>query len=171
MLKWQLLAPLIAIGGGVVGIIAAIAEEGNFGGYFGVFVAAPIIEEAIKPVGVYFILAKWQHALRGRIYTAMLAALGGLSFAVIENTIYLQVYFPEHTQFLVLWRYTVSLLLHVGCSFVLGLGINQKLLDSVRGEIPFLKGNRKFFIIPMVTHACYNVLVFMLAERDLLPLG
>ena len=163
MLKWHLLAPLIAIAGGAFGILAAITEEANYGGYFTPFVAAPIIEEAIKPIGVYFLLAKWPHALRGRTYTALLAALGGLSFAFVENIIYLQAYFPEHTQALVLWRYTACLLTHAGCSFILGCGINQKLLASVRGEIPFLKGNRKFFIIPMAIHAGYNVLVFALS--------
>lgn len=169
MLKWHLLAPLVAIIGGVFGTIAAVVEEANFGGYFTPFVAAPIIEEAIKPIGVYLLLVKRPHALHGRMYTAMLAALGGLSFAVIENILYLQVYFPEHNNVLVIWRYTISLLLHVSCSFVVGLGINQKLLDSVRGVIPFLKGNRIFFIIPMVTHAGYNVLVFMLDKWNLLP--
>ena len=164
-LRWHILGPLIALTGGVFGIVAAAQQEAGYGGYFALFVAAPIIEEGVKPCGVYLLLAKWPQALPSQIYTALLAALGGLSFAVIENIIYLEVYFPEHTQDVFLWRYTVCLLVHSGCSFILGFGINQRLAASVRGDIPFLKGNRLFFVIPMVIHCFYNVSVFLLEDK------
>ena len=169
-LRWRVLAPLIALAGGVFGTIAAIAEEANYGGYFGLFVAAPVVEEAIKPLGVYLLLAKWPHALRGRRYTAFLAALGGLAFALVENVLYLGVYLiTEQSQAVIhdvmLWRCTVCLLMHAGCSFIVGFGINQKLLASVKGEIRFLKGNWKFFLIPMAIHGSYNGLAFLLQNQ------
>jgi len=52
--------------------------------------------------------------------------------------------------------------MHMACSFILGFGINQKLLASVRGEIPLLKGNKKFFIIPMVMHSLFNIMAVFL---------
>ncbi|MFH0914311.1 MAG: PrsW family glutamic-type intramembrane protease [Chloroflexota bacterium] len=156
--KWRFLAPLIAFAGGIAGLVGAFIEEVLHGGFFGPFVAGPMIEEALKPTGVYLLLARWSHVLRSRLYTAFLSALGGLGFGIIENILYLEVYFPQHSQQLVLWRYTIGLLLHSGCSFIVGFGINQKLIDQVKGDIPFLSANKRYFIIAMVLHSVYNLL-------------
>ncbi len=163
--KWRVVAFLIAIGGGVLGILGAIIQELSQGALLVVFVAAPMIEEVMKPSGVYLLLVRWPQILTSRLFTALLAALGGLSFAVVENIIYLQFYFPEHTQTLVIFRYSACLTMHVVCSFILGFGINQKLLASVRGEVPLLKGNKKFFIIPMILHSLFNIVVVLFESR------
>ena len=162
---WRVLALVIAAGGGVLGILGAIIQELSQGSLLVAFVAAPMIEEVMKPSGVYLLLVRWPKVLTSRIYTALLAALGGLSFAVVENIIYLRFYFPEHTQTLVVFRYSACLTIHVVCSFILGFGINQKLLASVRGEIPLLKGNKKFFIIPIVIHSLFNIMAVLLGSR------
>ena len=163
--KWRVLAPVIAAAGGILGVLGAIIQEFSQASLLVAFVAAPMIEEVMKPCGVYLLLVRWPKVLTSRLYTAFLAALGGLSFAVVENIIYLQFYFPEHTQTLVLFRYSACLTTHVVCSFILGFGINQKLLASVRGEIPFLKGNKKFFFIPMIIHSLFNIMAVLLESR------
>ena len=140
-------------------------QEWSYASPLVAFVAAPMIEEVMKPSGVYLLLVRWPQVLTSRIYTAFLAALGGLSFAVVENILYLQIYFPEHTQTLVVFRYSACLTMHVVCSFILGFGINQKLLASVRGEIPLLKGNKKFFFIPMILHSLFNITAVLAESR------
>ena len=162
---WRGLALVIAAGGGVLGILGAIIQELSQGSFLVAFVAAPMIEEIMKPSGVYLLLVRWPKVLTSRIYTAFLAALGGLSFAVVENIIYLQFYFPQHTQTLVVFRYSACLTLHVVCSFIVGFGINQKLLASVRGEIPFLKGNKKFLFVPMIIHSLFNIMAVLVESR------
>jgi RsiW-degrading membrane proteinase PrsW (M82 family) len=152
----HLVAAALALAGGIFGVLGAFIEEVQ-AGFLVAFVAAPMIEEALKPSGVYLLLGKWPHLLRSQRYTAYLAALGGASFAVIENIIYLTIYFPEHTGGLVLYRFTVALFMHSLASFIVGLGINQRLLASVRGEIPLLSGNRKFFFGAIALHALYNI--------------
>lgn len=129
------------------------------GGLLGPFVAAPMIEESLKPSGVYLLLAKWPQALPNRYYTAFLAALTGLGFALVENQIYLRVYFPDHSHEMALIRYTASLPLHVVASFIFGLGINQKLIAAVKGEIPIFSANKRFFITAMGLHAAFNIFV------------
>ncbi len=163
--RWRLLAVLIAAGGGFLGVLGAIIQEWSQGSLLVAFVAAPMIEEVMKPCGVYLLLARWPETLTGRLYTALLAAVGGLSFALIENIIYLQFYFPEHTQTLVVFRYSACLTMHMVCSFILGFGINQKLLASVRGEIPLLQGNKKFFFIPMIIHSLFNIMAVLVGSR------
>jgi RsiW-degrading membrane proteinase PrsW (M82 family) len=154
----------VAAGGGVLGILGAIIQELSNSSILLAFVAAPIIEEVMKPSGVYFLLARWPQLLTCRIYTALLAALGGLSFAVVENILYLQVYFPEHSQTLTVFRYSACLSMHVICSVIVGFGINEKLLASIKGEIPFLRGNKKFFIIPMIIHSLFNIMAVFLGN-------
>ena len=145
--------------------MGAVIQEWSYGSLLVAFVAAPVIEEVMKPSGVYLLLVRWPQVLTSRIYTALLAAVGGLFFAIIENIVYLQFYFPEHTQTLVVFRYSACLTTHVVCSFILGFGINQKLLASVRGEIPLLKGNKKFFFIPMIIHSLFNIMVMLFESR------
>lgn len=161
--KWRVLGPLIAMAGGLVGLLGSAVQEATHGGLFGPFIAGPMIEEALKPAGVYLLLAKWPQVLTSRRYTALLSALAGLTFGVIENLVYLYIYFPEHSPALVLWRYTAGLALHTGCSFMVGFGINKKLMAAVNGEIPFLSANKRFFIIPMIIHSLYNTNAFVLA--------
>ena len=164
--KSHVLAFTMAAVGGVFGILGAIIQELSQGSLLLAFIAAPMIEEVMKPSGVYLLLVRWPKTLTSRLYTALLSAVGGLSFAVIENVIYLQLYFPVHTQTLVVFRYSACLTMHIICSFILGFGINQELLASVRGEIPLLRGNKRFFFIPMIIHSLFNI-VAMLVESKL----
>jgi len=80
---WQehLIAAGLAVSGGLLGIGGAIVQEAK-SNFLLPFVAAPIIEEALKPSGLYFVLGKWPRLLRSQLYTACLAALAGLSFAL-----------------------------------------------------------------------------------------
>lgn len=140
-------------------------QEVLHGWFFGPFIAGPIIEEALKPCGVYLLLAKYPQALNGRLYTAFLSALGGLAFGIVENIVYLEIYFPEHTRETMLFRYTAGLLLHTSCSFIVGLGINQKLVAMTKGDIPFLSTNKRFFIIPMALHSAFNLAAVFVLSR------
>jgi RsiW-degrading membrane proteinase PrsW (M82 family) len=155
--RWHLLAPLLALAGGIFGIFGAAYNEFFHGSLLVSFVGAPIIEEMLKPCGVYVLLAKWSHVLRNRFYTAFLSALGGLSFALIENLVYLNIYVPQHTQALVIWRYTVCVGVHMVCSFIFGFGINRELMASVKGERKFLSSGKRFFIPAMAIHSLYNI--------------
>ncbi len=163
--RWRLLAPLIALAGGLFGIIGAIYTEALHGSLLVAFVAAPIIEEAVKPSGVYFILFKWPAVLRSRVYTAFLSGLGGVAFAFIEDLVYLHVYFPTHSPQLALWRYTVCVALHGTASFIAGFGINKKLVAAVRGDIRFLAFDKRYFIAAMVIHSLYNILITVFAGK------
>lgn len=159
----------MAVVGGIFGIFGAFVEEAQ-AALLVPFVAGPIIEEALKPSGVYVLLAKWPHLLRSQLYTAYLAALGGISFAVVENIIYLTVYFPEHTGALVVYRFTVALGMHAVASFIFGFGINRRLVASVWGEVPLLSGSKKFFITAIVLHGVYNIAAAVAQASGLLKL-
>ena len=163
-LRRHSLAFSLALLGGVLGVAGAFFQElRGGGGPLIAFVGAPIIEEALKPCGVYILLVRWPQVLSSRLYTAGLAALSGLCFGAIESATYVTLYVPEHTERFVLYRFTAPLFIHTLASFIVGFGINQRLLASVRGEIPLLSGNRRFFVTGIVLHASFNITVTVLS--------
>jgi hypothetical protein len=92
----DLLAIFVAVVGGAMGIVGAALQEVQAGlGILLVIVAAPVIEEALKPSGIFVLLVRWPHALRGQLHIATLAALSGVSFGLIESLIYVTVYVSD----------------------------------------------------------------------------
>ena len=85
---------------------------------------------------------------------------------MVESLVYVFVYFRDLPPSFALFRFTVPLLLHMVASFILGFGINQRLLASVRGEVPLLLGSRRFFVAAILLHAAYNVTVTVLDLVD-----
>ena len=96
------------------------------------------------------------------MYAAFLASLGGIAFAVVESIIYLNIYIAEPSPQLILWRYTVNIGIHAIGSFIFGLGINQKLLASIKGEIKLLSYGKRFYFTAIILHSLYNVTVVVL---------
>jgi RsiW-degrading membrane proteinase PrsW (M82 family) len=160
--KWYLLAPLLALVGGVFGALGAFYNEALHGSFLVAYFGAPIIEESLKPAGLYLMLAKWPRALRNRLYTASLAALAGITFAVLENLVYLNIYVKDPSPEIILWRYTACIGIHAVCSFIFGLGINRNFLASIKGEIKFLSYGKRFFFTAMALHSIYNITVTVL---------
>jgi len=160
--KWHGLAILLALVGGIFGILGAFLTELTHGSLLGAYFAAPIIEEALKPSGLYLVLAKWPRVLRNQFYIASLSALAGIAFALIENLVYLNIYIREPTPQLILFRYTACIGIHAMCSFIFGLGINQKLLASIRGETRFLSYGKRFLFSAMILHSLFNITVTVL---------
>ena len=163
--RWHVFAILIALAGGIFGILGAAYTELFHGSLLAAYVGAPIIEEALKPSGFDLLLAKWPRVLRGRLYTAMLAVQGVLLSAVIENVVYLNVYIAEPSAQIILWRYTVGLGLHTICSFIFGFGINWQLAASVRGQRKLLSSGKRFFFTAMALHSLYNITVTVFASK------
>ena len=160
----------MALLGGLLGILGALAQEIRGAGALGPFLGGPVIEEALKPVGLYILLIWWPQLVSKRLPTACLAALSGLSFGLIESTIYLFVYVPHHTHAFFVFRYTVDVAVHTLCSFIVGLGINRSLIDSAMGRIPFLQGSRRYYVTAILIHAGFNVTVTVLDVTGVLRL-
>jgi RsiW-degrading membrane proteinase PrsW (M82 family) len=145
-----------------VGIPGVVFQELQVFG-LGAFVAAPVIEEAMKPAGIYILMLRWPQALLGRGHTAMLAAIAGLTFGLIESYIYVEFYFPELGSDYVLFRFTVPVLMHVVASSIVGYGLNRSLIDWAAGRAPFPKETRSFYFAAVALHAVYNLVAVILA--------
>jgi hypothetical protein len=153
----DVLAIAIALLGGAFGVFGAFVQEFQAGGgILLAFAGAPIIEEALKPAGIYLLLARWPQALRGQLHTAMLTALAGVTFGLIESVIYVTLYYPEGGDGYVLFRFTIPVGLHAIASLVVGLGLSRSLIDWANGQVPLPKSARNFYIAGVLIHAIYN---------------
>jgi RsiW-degrading membrane proteinase PrsW (M82 family) len=104
--------------------------------------------------------------LRSRLYTASLAALSGLVFALIEACVYVFVYADmldiEDMRAFTAYRFSVPLVMHTVASFIFGLGISRGVIDWANGVGRFPRDSRNFFIAAMVLHAGFNLVVVSL---------
>ena len=152
------LAFLVALLGGALGIVGAMIQEVRTGGLILLpFVGAPIIEEALKPIGVYISLVRWPRALRGQLFTALLAAAAGVVFGLIESAIYVAVYVSDYPDWYLAFRFSVPIAVHATASYIVGLGIKRGVLDWMQGRGPLPKDSRNYFIGGVGLHALYNV--------------
>jgi len=164
----QPFAVLVAVIGCVVGIPAVVFQELQAGFLIGALVAAPVIEEAMKPTGVYILLLRWPQALLGRLHTAMLSALAGLTFGLIESLIYVKVYFPDEGSDFVLFRFTVPVLMHTIASGIVGFGLSRTVIDWAAGRAPLPRVTRNFYFAAVALHAIYNTVAVILSVSGVL---
>ena len=162
-------AVLVAIVGGALGILGAFVEEVRSGGFILLpFIGAPVIEELFKPLGVYLLLARWPRLLLGQLHTAVLSALAGLTFGVIEALVYVNVYVSDPPDWFVVYRFSLPLLLHTTASFIVGLGISPGLMAWAGSGSPFPRASRKFYIAGITLHALFNITATALALAGVL---
>jgi hypothetical protein len=158
-LRYHLLALGLALFGGLLGAGGAIFEELRAGL---AFIAAAPIEEALKPAGIYILLVRWPFILRNRRYTAFLTGLSGLTFGILEALVYVFVYAPHAGHTFVLYRFTLPLFMHTFNSFLVGLGLDHKIIDWANGLIPFPRRTRNYYYLAMLIHATFNVVAVVL---------
>ena len=164
------LAFFMAVLGGLLGIMGALFQEGQatLGFLLLPFLGAPIIEEALKPSGIYLALLWWPRALNSQLFTAILCAISGFVFGVIESLVYVAVYVEDPSDDFILYRFTVTLALHAIASFVVGLGINRRILDWAAGRTKLPKASRNFYIAGVAIHAIYNTTAVILSIAGVL---
>jgi hypothetical protein len=167
----QLVIVIVAVLGGLLGILGSLVSEVQRGGGFvilPIIIGAPMIEEALKPAGVYIALIKWPHALRNQLQVAVLCALGGLVFGLIESWVYVNVYVDDATEAFVRFRYTVPVAMHVICSFVYGWGVNRSIIDWASGRSKVGRSTRRAYLAAVVIHGSYNLIAIVLSVAGVL---
>jgi RsiW-degrading membrane proteinase PrsW (M82 family) len=160
----------LAIVGGLLGIIGAVIQELQSGSAFILlpFVGAPIIEEALKPSGIYLALLWWSRALTSQLFTAVLCAISGLVFGVIESFVYVTLYVEDASDEFIVFRFSVPLGLHALCSYLVGLGLNQRVLDWAAGRSPLPRASRNSYIAAVALHGAYNTMAVILSLSGVL---
>jgi RsiW-degrading membrane proteinase PrsW (M82 family) len=142
---------------------------GSFSGLLMLTVIGPVTEEIMKIAAALWVVERRPYLFKSIPQILLCAVAGGLAFAFIENLMYLNVYIPHHTPKLELWRWTVCVGLHSGCSFVAGVGL-ARIWDNAVRELrrPQLGLGMPWFFTAMVGHGLYNGGVTLAETFDLL---
>ena len=148
---------LLAIVGGVIGILAAVWEELAHGSWLGMVLVGPAIEEACKPLLLIILIEKRPHWFRHRGQVVICAILAALVFATLENIVYVNLYHPTGGWNFVMWRYTICTALHVTASTVFAVGL-AKMWRHIkqtggRFDIDYIF---RYYVAAVVIHAVYN---------------
>jgi RsiW-degrading membrane proteinase PrsW (M82 family) len=162
--RLYLLAVCFALAGGLFGILGAfVAEARTNVPLVAIFIGAPVVEEITKPMGIYVYLLRWRDVLRSQLHIALLVAISGLCFGLLESLVYVTLYVPDHSRAFFIYRFTVTVLLHGVASFIAGLGVSTRLIDWANGRAPFPRSARNAFAAAILLHALYNTTVVVLS--------
>lgn len=165
---------LLALCGGPFAILATLATaftEGATGGFVYTAVIGPALEEMMK-IGIALILLENRPWLfRSGLQLVIAAAAGGFLFAVVENLVYINVYFPDGSDSFRLWRWTVCTTLHTGTSTIAGLGLLRMWRnataprfseDGFEYQRPQLLHAYPCILTAVVIHGLYNASAMLL---------
>lgn len=165
---------LLALAAGPFAIVGAFAGAiwGGGQGLFGAIVLVvfgPIVEEVCKVALATYVVERKPYLFLSRAQILICAGAAGLVFSVIENLLYLHVYVRLPSAELVLWRWTVCVALHVGCSMLAGMGLARAWRDGMRDKRrPDLVPATRWLVGAIVLHGAYNALAIMLERSGVL---
>ncbi|MEC8556051.1 MAG: PrsW family glutamic-type intramembrane protease [Planctomycetota bacterium] len=151
----------VAVLSGLAAVLGALFMTPNV--FFAAVFAAPVTEEILKIALAIWVVEKrpWWFSSSSQILICGLAA--GLAFAALENLLYLTVYIPDPSANIILWRWTICIGLHTGCSFIAALGV-ARVWNTFQAEQrrPQLSDGAFCFVLAMVLHGCYNLFAKLL---------
>ncbi|MEM6507145.1 MAG: PrsW family glutamic-type intramembrane protease [Planctomycetota bacterium] len=142
------------------------AGVGSGGSFFAVAVWGPAVEEVMKIALVAVIIERAPYLFTSRAQILIAAIGAGLMFSIIENFLYLFVYIPNPPTWLVVWRWTICVALHVGCTLVAGIGAakvwHKQITQLRRVAVPI---DMRYLVAAILIHGLYNGIV-MIAEMS-----
>lgn len=158
---WTVALAAIVLGG-IWAVLVAFLGIGHGGwmaqnSVLAAIVFGPTIEETMK-IGAAAWIVESRPYLFKRVEQLQLAAIGAaVVFASIENVIYLTVYFPNSSVELALWRWTVCVAMHVGCTTIATRGLAGVWRQTiVEYRPPRVSRGFRALLTAIIIHACYN---------------
>jgi hypothetical protein len=149
----------VALGAGPWAVVGALLAPAQASGMIAlVALFGPLAEEVMKAAAAAIVIERrpWLFASAGQIVIA--CATGGLVFAAVENALYLLVYVSHPTPELVLWRWTVCVALHTGCSALTGGGVARVWQEVWRQRVrPDLTWSWRWLVAAVAIHGAYNL--------------
>lgn len=161
--SWSITLLLAAVAGpwAIVGAFWGSGE--TLFSFLALIIFGPVIEETMKVAAASYVVEKKPFLFRSRFQIVVCALASGFAFAALENGLYLVIYFPDPPEALVIWRWTICVALHMGCSLIAGLGLMRIWKDIwVRRARARLTLGFPYLLTAVVLHGAYNGLVVVL---------
>ena len=160
-------AAVLAVAGGLWAVLAALAGTTALG-FVGLFdlwrtvVLGPAVEEVMKIAAVAVIVEVRPYLFR-RVEQLWAATIGAaVLFAAIENVLYLVFTLPNPTVSYSVWRWTVCVGIHVGCTMVATRGLIDVWQTSITElRQPRLAGGMRALAVAVIIHGSYNAMVIL----------
>ncbi|MEM8677822.1 MAG: PrsW family glutamic-type intramembrane protease [Planctomycetota bacterium] len=150
----------VALAAGPMAIVGTLIHQlamGRQAGAIAICVVGPAVEEMMKIALVLWIVEKRPFYFKSTGQIVFCAAASGVWFAVIENLLYLNVYIPDPTPGIIIWRWTACVLLHVGCAMISSIGISRLWHTTITTRTrPQLSLAARLIATAMVIHGIYN---------------
>ena len=156
----------LAIASGPWAVVGAffLAFQGmsGFGGG-AVVIFAPLTEEVLKVASALMIIEKRPFFFKSARQIFICCFFSGVVFSFIENLLYLNIYIQNPPPMLVLWRWSVCVLLHTSCSSIVSAGLIEMWKDSMkeRAKARIILMFPALFIAVTI-HASYNVIALLI---------
>jgi RsiW-degrading membrane proteinase PrsW (M82 family) len=157
----------VTVFGGAFGIVGAIIQQLSAGSLAMVAVVGPAIEEIMKPIALVFLVERAPWRIRSRLQVVLIALAAGLGFSILENLVYIHVYFPAITPRpgpdAELLRWLACTPLHTVCSTIVGLGLARQWARWRRtGERVQIERILPWFAAAVILHGGWNTAAVLL---------
>lgn len=127
----------------------------------------PLIEEVMKAAATLWAAEKRPFFFKSSIQILVCMSFSGLCFAAIENLLYINVYIPNPSYGIVVWRWTICVALHVGCALISGVGIAKMWRRTMESRTrPRLSIAAPYMLTAFAVHGIYNFLALFLEFAD-----
>jgi hypothetical protein len=164
---------LVALLAGPVSIVGTLAAGKQ--GFFGIsylLAGGPVVEEMMKLGGLLFLLEKKPWYVIHGWHIVAAACLSAVLFGIVENVVYGNLYLlklaPESRAEIMQFRWTVTVLLHTGTTFVGAMGLRKAWLATVaKGRLFDSQIAEPYIAAAVIIHGVYNGFC-LLFERQML---
>ena len=159
---WRLTLGLSLIAGPLA-VATAMVKGGTGAVLLLVVVAGPLVEEIGKIMAPLMVVERNPLRFTRSSQILVCGFMGGLVFAVLENVMYLRVYIDDPSPALTLWRWTVCVALHTGCSLLAAVGVARMRAVSLEGKRPpVIETGAPWILLSVIVHGAYNFIALFL---------
>ena len=138
-------------------------------GPLGAIVFGPVLEEVMKIAAVLVIVETRPWLFKSTRQIVFAAIASAAVFAIIENVLYLNVYVRVHAPMLALWRWTICVMLHTGCTALAVVGVVRIWQRTMRTFTrPQVDLGMPWLVAAAIVHGAYNGLVTILEVAEVL---
>ena len=153
---------LIALAAGPFAVLVAFLKTRAALAGWAAVVAAPFVEELAKVAFPLLVVETRPHRFLRALQPWVACAASGLVFSVLENLLYIHVYFDGPDPVAARFRWIVCTALHTGCAAMAGLGVRRVWLGcrtTLQRPEPAQAG--AYLVVAMVIHGLYNAFVIL----------
>lgn len=160
----------LALAAGPFAIICALLKSAAASAILAIVVVAPMVEELAKAALPLIVIERAPYRFTSTTQITVACAAAGLAFAAIENALYLLVYIRDPSPGLILWRWTVCVLLHTVCAILASRGL-CRLWRTARATLtrPNPAFAKPHIIAAAITHGIYNAAVLLFSASSAAP--